>query len=75
GSTGSPQAGGFVVPCRNPKALAGKLTSLLQDKGTRQSFGTHNRRVIEERNSYSREMEKMNRLYEEIAKERQATAR
>ncbi len=75
GSTGSPQAGGFVVPCRNPEALAKKLTSLLQDKGARQSFGAHNRRVIEERNSYSREMEKMNRLYEEIAKERQATAR
>lgn len=62
--------GGYVVPCQNSEALAEKLLSLLRNDEARRIFGAYNRRIIEERNNYSREMEKMGRLYEEVAARR-----
>ena len=39
--------GGFVVPVRDPSALAEKLVYLIQSPEERRRFGLHNRRIIE----------------------------
>ena len=39
---------GFLVPIRNSKALAEKLTSLMEDENKRYRFGEHSRRIAEE---------------------------
>ncbi len=61
--------GGFVIPCGDYQALAEKLIYLLKNPAKRKSFGKHNRKIIEEKNNYYREMEKMEKLYEKITKE------
>jgi len=62
------EGGGFVVPVKNPRILAQKIVYLLKNPDLRKEFGKVNRRVIEERNNYYKEMEKMEKLYEETAK-------
>ncbi len=57
---------GFVVPIKNPELLAEKIIYLLKDEDRRAKFGKINRRIIEERNSYNKEMAKMEVLYEEL---------
>lgn len=56
---------GFVVPLKEPKALAEKIIYLLKNEDVRMEFGKKNREIIEEKNDYSKEMEKMERIYEE----------
>jgi glycosyltransferase involved in cell wall biosynthesis len=58
--------GGFVIPVKDWKVLADKITVLLRRKDIRMRCGEMNRTVIEERNNYQKEMEKMNRIYEQL---------
>ena len=57
---------GFIVPLKDPKALAEKIIYLLKNKDIRKEFGMRNREIIEERNNYYREMEKMENIYIEL---------
>jgi len=57
---------GFLFPLSNPEALASKITYLLRSRYDRMRFGQANRSVIEERNNYEREMEKVGKLYEQL---------
>jgi glycosyltransferase involved in cell wall biosynthesis len=57
---------GFIVPLKNPKALAEKIIYLLKNKDARMVFGMRNRKIIEERNNYYKEMEKMENIYIEL---------
>lgn len=66
GSAGSPRAGGFVIPIKNPEILAEKILFLLNNKTARESFGARNRKIIEEKNNYYVEMARAEKLYEKI---------
>jgi len=57
---------GYVVHVRDPAMLAERILWLLQDKGLRRSFGHRGRQIIEERNNYTVEMAKMERIYQQI---------
>ena len=57
---------GFIVPLKDPKALAEKIIYLLKNPDIRKEFGMRNRRIIEERNNYYKEMEKMEKIYIEL---------
>jgi glycosyltransferase involved in cell wall biosynthesis len=57
---------GFIVPLKDPKALAEKIIYLLKNKDVRMKFGMRNRKIIEERNNYYKEMEKMGNIYIEL---------
>jgi glycosyltransferase involved in cell wall biosynthesis len=57
---------GFVVPVKNPKALAEKIIYLLKSEDIRKKFGEVSRRIIEERNNYYKEMEKMESIYKKL---------
>jgi glycosyltransferase involved in cell wall biosynthesis len=59
---------GFLVPARDPSALARAISDLLRDSALRARIGTAGRAAIIERNSYAREMEKMESLYAGLAK-------
>lgn len=60
--------GGFVIPLKSPEILAEKIIYLLKNKAFLKSFGEYNRKIIEEKNNYYREMGKLEKLYEEIIK-------
>ena len=60
--------GGFLVPVQNPQALAEKIIFLAKNTQERERLGAYNRPVIEERNNYSVEMQKMERLYATVAR-------
>lgn len=62
---------GFVVPIRDPQSLAEKIIYLLQNEKVRKKFGKINREIIEERNNYYKEMEKMEDIYEELVRRRE----
>ena len=55
--------GGFVIPLKSPEILAEKIIYLLRNKNLLKLFGEHNRGIIEEKNNYYKEMEKMEKLY------------
>jgi len=57
---------GFVVPIKDPKSLAEKIIYLLRNEDIRNQFGKINRKIIEERNNYYKEMEKMEEVYKEL---------
>jgi glycosyltransferase involved in cell wall biosynthesis len=57
---------GFIVPLQDPKALAEKIIYLLKNEGVRMKFGMRNREIIEDRNNYYKEMEKMENIYMEL---------
>lgn len=57
---------GFVVPLKNPEALAEKIIYLLKNNKERNIFGKNNRKIIEEKNNYRKEMEKMEKIYESL---------
>jgi glycosyltransferase involved in cell wall biosynthesis len=61
--------GGFVIPAKNPRILAEKMIALLQNRATGEKWGNFNRRVIQQRNNYYLEMEKMEKLYESLAEQ------
>jgi glycosyltransferase involved in cell wall biosynthesis len=54
---------GFIVPVKNPQMLAEKIIYLLRNKDAREKFGNAGRKIIEKRDDYYREMEKMEGLY------------
>jgi glycosyltransferase involved in cell wall biosynthesis len=56
----------FIIPIKSPEKLAEKIIALINDEALRKSQGVRNRKVIEARNNYYVEMEKMEKLYEKI---------
>lgn len=58
--------GGFVIPIKDPKILAEKIIYLLKNDKERSEFGRINRKIIEERNNYYKEMAKMENIYREL---------
>jgi L-malate glycosyltransferase len=60
--------GGYLIPIKNPEILAKKIIYLIKNEKLTKEFGKVNRITIEEKNNYYKEMEKMEKLYEEIAK-------
>lgn len=58
--------GGYLVPLKSPKLLAEKIILLLKDKSKRMKFGDFNRKIIEEKNDYYREMVKVESIYEAL---------
>ena len=61
--------GGSVIPLSNPKILAEKIIYLTKNKDARVNFGKFNRKIIEERNNYYKEMGKMEEEYNKIKNE------
>lgn len=59
---------GFIVSTKSPNALTEKIIYLLKNEDVRLKFGKFNRKIIEERNSYQKEMAKMETLYKELTK-------
>lgn len=55
---------GFTFPPKNEKVLAEKIIYLLKNNELRKEFGENNRKVIEQRDNYYREMEKTEKIYE-----------
>ncbi len=57
---------GFIVPQNDVTALVDRTVRLLKNEETREKFGKEGRRVIQTRAEYEREMEKVEKLYEEM---------
>lgn len=57
---------GFIVPIKDPKYLAKKIIYLLINKNVRKKYVKLNRKIVEERNNYYKEMEKMEYIYKEL---------
>lgn len=57
---------GFIVPIKNPEALAEKVIYLLENEEIRRRFGEINRKIIEEKQEYAKNMEEMEKLYKEL---------
>ncbi len=57
---------GFVVPVKNPRLLAERTIHLLKSESLRKKAGKINRRSVEEKAVYQREMERVGRLYQEL---------
>lgn len=60
--------GGFIVPAKDAKILAEKIAYLLKNGDIGAEFGRIGRKVIEERNNYYKEMNKMENIYEALIK-------
>lgn len=58
--------GGYLIPIKSPKVLAERIIHLVKNKNLREKFGKINRKIIEEKNNYLKEMGKMEKIYEEI---------
>lgn len=58
--------GGYLVPNGAFDILAERVIRLLKDKNLRLKFGRLNRQIIEERNNYVTEMDRMEAIYEEV---------
>ena len=57
---------GFIVPQNDPKMLAEKIVYLIENSETRTKFGKINRKLIEDRAEYEKEMGKVEKLYESM---------
>lgn len=57
---------GFLIPIKDPEALAEKIILLLREKEMRKLFGTRSRTIIEERSDYYQEMAKVEKIYSEL---------
>ena len=57
---------GFIIPLKDHKTLAEKIVYLLRNEAVRIEFGKRGRKIIEERNDYYKEMEKMDNIYKEM---------
>jgi len=57
---------GFLIQPKNVAILAGKITCLLKNKNIGKKFGEENRKIIEEKNDYYKEMTKMEEIYREL---------
>jgi len=65
--------GGFLFRPGDHEALAQAIVWLLTHEGARSAFGRVNRTTIEQHNDYEKEMAKMERLYEELCVQPNAT--
>lgn len=61
---------GFLIPLKNPAILAEKIIYLIKNKELGIKIGRRARRVIEERNDYYKEMEKVEKIYYQLAGEK-----
>lgn len=59
---------GFLIPIKNPKILADRIIYLLKNENIGKKFGEINRKIIEEKNNYYKEMEKMEEIYKKLVK-------
>jgi len=59
---------GFLVPLKNPEALSSRILDLLSHQEKRLRFGQAARHVIEERMSIEKEMQRMEMLYDQLAR-------
>lgn len=59
---------GYIVPVRNPKILSEKIVYLLKNPDLRKKLGENNRKTIEDKNNYYKEMEKMEHFYRSLIK-------
>jgi glycosyltransferase involved in cell wall biosynthesis len=59
---------GFVVPTHDPASLFDKIVYLLKNRETGRTFGMKSRKIIEERNNYHKQMDKVDNLYQELIK-------
>jgi glycosyltransferase involved in cell wall biosynthesis len=64
------EVNGFVVPIKDPKSLAEKIIYLLKNEDIRKQFGKISRKIIEDRNDYYKEMEKMEEIYTHLVQRR-----
>lgn len=59
-------SGGYLFPNGASDILSDHVGKLLRDKMKRLEFGRFNRRVIEDRNNYATEMDRMEVMYDEL---------
>ncbi|MCX6719939.1 MAG: glycosyltransferase [Candidatus Staskawiczbacteria bacterium] len=59
---------GFLMPLKGSKFLAEKINYLLKNPTERVKLGNNARKMIEGKNNYYREMEKMEKLYKSLKK-------
>ena len=57
---------GFVFPVKDLETLAKYVILLLKNEDLRRKLAKVNRRLIEEKNNYQKEMEKMEKIYENL---------
>lgn len=57
---------GFIVPMRSPESLASKIIYLLENENDRVKSGKANRLIAEQKAYYKREVEKLEKLYQEL---------
>lgn len=60
--------GGYLVPNGDAVRMAERVEQLLKSKNLRAGFGQYNRRVIVEKNNTSKEMARVESLYETLAR-------
>jgi L-malate glycosyltransferase len=58
--------GGFVIPKKNHRILAEKVIYLLKNRKVGLKFGKINREIIEAKNNYYKEMQKMENIYTKL---------
>ncbi len=59
---------GYIIPVRSPEILASRIIFLLSNSEVRRKFALTNRQMVEEKANHQKEMDKMERLYESVAK-------
>ena len=57
---------GFLVPVKNPEAIARRLIDLLQNIDLRREFGSKGRDIICKKNDYCVEMKKVEFFYQKF---------
>lgn len=57
---------GYLVPVKQPEAMAEKISLLLSDAALRRQLGVAGRITIQERNDFNAEMAKMEKLYQRV---------
>jgi len=62
---------GFIVPVHQPAQIAEKIAYLIRNPGFREASGRTNRVLVEEKQDYNKEMEKVHRLYRDLAEVRE----
>ena len=65
---------GFIIPVKSPETLASKIVYLLENKDKRREFGKANRPAAEQIAYYRKEVEKLEKLYQELVVKRNMTS-
>jgi len=60
---------GFLIPLKDYKALASRIIRLLKNKRLRRQMGELNRKAIEDKLNFHKEMEKLNGLYKQLIRD------